>query len=94
MILCKNLTAASYVIFATGIASIHLVKVSTAANKNPNPSGALGKMPMISILQIAKGQERSIGQREFACFDVYFWKNWQSVHFMTTSIASSLVVGQ
>jgi hypothetical protein len=76
MILCINLTAASYVIFATGIASIHLVKVSMATNKNVNPLGALGKMPMMSILHIPKGQERSIGRRGFECFDVYFWKNW------------------
>jgi hypothetical protein len=72
MILCKNLTADSYVIFATGIASIHLVKVSIAMNNNLNPPGALGKMLTVSIPQIAKGQERSIGQRGFVCFNVCF----------------------
>jgi hypothetical protein len=47
-------------IFATGIASIHLVNVVITTNKNMNPPGALGKMPMMSIPQIAKGQERLI----------------------------------
>jgi hypothetical protein len=47
--------------FTTGIASIHLVNVSMAMNKNLKPPGALGRMPMMSIPQIAKGQERSIG---------------------------------
>jgi hypothetical protein len=60
MILCKNLTAASYVIFIIGIASIHLVYVSIMTNKNLKPPGALG-MPTMSIPQIVKGQERSIG---------------------------------
>jgi hypothetical protein len=72
MILYRNLSAASCVIFATGIASIHLVKVSMATNKNLNLPGAIGKMPTTSIPQIAKGQERSIGRRGFACFDVCF----------------------
>jgi hypothetical protein len=70
--LCENLTTAFYVIFTTGIASIHLVKVSMVTNKNLNPLGALGKMPTMLIPQIAKGQERSICQRGFACFDVCF----------------------
>jgi hypothetical protein len=61
MMLCRNLTAASCMIFATGIASIHLVNVSIIMNKNLNPPGTLGKMSMMSIPQIAKGQERSIG---------------------------------
>jgi hypothetical protein len=51
------------VIFATGIASIHLVNVSIATNKNLNPHGALDKMSTMLIPQIAKGQERSIGRR-------------------------------
>jgi hypothetical protein len=55
MILCRNLTATSYMMFTTGIASIHLVNVSIVMNKNRNPLGALGKMPMISIPQIEKG---------------------------------------
>jgi hypothetical protein len=55
MILCRNLTATSYMMFTTGIASIHLVNVSIVMNKNLNPLGALGKMPMISIPQIEKG---------------------------------------
>jgi hypothetical protein len=75
MMLCRNLAAASYVIFSIGIASIHLVNVLIMMNKNLKPLGALGKMPMVSIPHIAKGQERSIGQREFACFVVCFWKN-------------------
>jgi hypothetical protein len=58
MMLCRNLTAASYVIFATDIASIHLVNVSIAMNKNLKLLGAPGKMPMMSIPQITKGQER------------------------------------
>jgi hypothetical protein len=61
MILCRNLIAASCVIFTTGIAFIHLVNVSIAMNKNLNPPGALGKMTTMLIYKIAKGQERSIG---------------------------------
>jgi hypothetical protein len=61
MMLCRNLTVPSYVIFTTGIASIHLVKVSIAMNKNMKPPSALDKMSTMSIPQIAKSQERSIG---------------------------------
>jgi hypothetical protein len=55
MMLYRNLTAASYMIFATGIASIHLVNVSIMMNKNVNPPGALGKMPTMLIPHIANG---------------------------------------
>jgi hypothetical protein len=61
MILYRNLTATSCVMFTTDIASIHLVNISTAMNKNLNPPGSLGKKPTMSILQIVKGQERLIG---------------------------------
>jgi hypothetical protein len=61
MILYRNLTAASYVMFTTGIASIHLVNVSLVTNKNLKPPGALGRTPMMSIPQIVKDQKRSIG---------------------------------
>jgi hypothetical protein len=80
--------------FTTGMASIHLVNVSIKANKNLNPPGALGKIPMMSIPHIAMGQEISIDQRGFACFVVCFWKNWQSLHLVMTSIDSFLAVGQ
>jgi hypothetical protein len=46
--------------FTNGIASIQLVNVSIVSNKNLKPPSALGKMPMMLIPQIAKGQERSI----------------------------------
>jgi hypothetical protein len=72
MMLYRNLTATSYVIFARDIASIHLVNVAIVMNKNLNPSGALGNMPMMSIPQIAKGLERSIVRRGFTCFIVCF----------------------
>jgi predicted acyltransferase len=49
MILCRNLTTASYVMFTTGIASIHLVNVFMVTNKNLNPPGALGKMPTMQF---------------------------------------------
>jgi hypothetical protein len=75
MILCRNLTAASWLIFATGMSFIHLVNVSIVMNKNLNPPSALGRMPTMSIPQIAKDQEKSIGQRGFAYFIVCFWKN-------------------
>jgi hypothetical protein len=55
MMLCRKLTATSYVMFTTGIASIHLVNVSIMTDKNLNPPGDLGKTPTISIPQIAKG---------------------------------------
>jgi hypothetical protein len=44
MMLCRNLTVASCIIFTTGIISIHLVNMSIAMNKNLKPAGALGKM--------------------------------------------------
>jgi hypothetical protein len=72
MILYKNFTAASYVMFTTDIASNHLVNVPMATNKNLNPPSALGRALMTSIPQIAKGQERLIGRRRFACFLVCF----------------------
>jgi hypothetical protein len=43
------------------MASIYLVNVSTPMNKYIKLLGALGKMPMMSILQTAKGQEISVG---------------------------------
>jgi hypothetical protein len=72
MILCRNLTTDSCVMFTTGITSIHLVNVSILTNKNLNLPGALDKTPTISIPQIAKGQKRSKGQRGFTCFIVCF----------------------
>jgi hypothetical protein len=79
--------------FSTGITSIYAVKVSIATNKNLNPPGALGKTPTMLIPHIAQGQEGSIGQRGFACFDVCFQKNLQYLHLVTTSIASFLAIG-
>jgi hypothetical protein len=61
IMLYRNLTTASWVIFTAGMASIHLVNVSTPTNKYLNPPSALGKMTRMSIPQIAKGQEISIG---------------------------------
>jgi hypothetical protein len=49
--------------------------MSIVMNKNLKPPGALGKISTMLIPHIAKGQERSIGQREFASFIVCFWKN-------------------
>jgi hypothetical protein len=53
--LCRNLTVPSYVMFTTGMASIHMVNVSIATNKNLNPLSALGKIPTMSIPHIVKG---------------------------------------
>jgi hypothetical protein len=75
MILYRNLTTASWVIFTTAMAYIHLVNVSTPMNKYLNPPGALGKVHMMSIPHTAKGQEISIGRRGLTCFVVCFWKN-------------------
>jgi hypothetical protein len=61
MILYRNLTAASWVIFTAGTASIHLVNVSIPMNKYLKSPSALGKMPTMSIPQTAKVQEISIG---------------------------------
>jgi hypothetical protein len=49
MILYRNLTTASCVMFTTAMASIYLVNVSIMTNKNLKPPGALGKIPMMSI---------------------------------------------
>jgi hypothetical protein len=49
IMLCRNLTTSSCVIFTTGIASIYLVNVSIVMNRNLNPPGALGKAPTMSI---------------------------------------------
>jgi hypothetical protein len=72
IMLWRNLTVASYVMFTTGVASIHLMKVSMPTNKNIKPPGALGRTTMMSIPHIAKDQERSMGQRGFTCFIVCF----------------------
>jgi hypothetical protein len=55
MMIYRNLTATSWAIFTAGIASIHLVNVSTLTNKYLNPPGALGKIPMMSIPYTTKG---------------------------------------
>jgi hypothetical protein len=57
----QELDHCPWVIFTAGMASIHLVNVSTPTNKYLNPPSALGKMTRMSIPQIAKGQEISIG---------------------------------
>jgi hypothetical protein len=72
IMLYMNLIVASYVIFTTRIASIHLVNVSIVMKRNMNPLGASGSTPMMSIPQIANDQERSIGQRGLVCFVVCF----------------------
>jgi hypothetical protein len=55
--LWRNLTAASYVIFTTGVASIYLVNVSMPTTKNLKPPGAIGRTLTMSIPYTAKGQE-------------------------------------
>jgi hypothetical protein len=55
MMLYRNLTIASCMMFSTSITSIHLVKVSIATNKNLNPPDALDKTPTMSISHISKG---------------------------------------
>jgi hypothetical protein len=57
IMLWRNLTAASYVIFTTGVASIYLVNVSMLTNKNLKPPGAIGRTLTMSIPYTAKGQE-------------------------------------
>jgi hypothetical protein len=94
MMLCRNLTIASCVMFTIRVASIHLVNILMPMNNNQNPPGALGRMPTMLIPQIAKGQKRSIGWRGFTCFMICFWKNCQSLHLVMISIASSLTVSQ
>jgi hypothetical protein len=66
MMLLRNLTVASCVMFTTRVASIHLVNVSMLTNKNLNPPGALGRMPMMSTPHITKGQERSVEEDSHA----------------------------
>jgi hypothetical protein len=61
MMLLRKLTVVSCVMFTTGAASIHLVNVSMPMNKNLKPPGALGRIPMMSIPHIIKGQKRSMG---------------------------------
>jgi hypothetical protein len=56
MILCKDLTAASYMMFTTSMASIHFVNVSIMMNKNLKPPGALGRRPTMSILKLLKAR--------------------------------------
>jgi hypothetical protein len=46
--------------------------LSTLMNKYLNPSGTLGRMPIMSIPHIAKVHEISIGRRGLACFVVCF----------------------
>jgi hypothetical protein len=75
MMLLRNLTVASCVMFTTMVASIHLVNILMPTNRNLKPLGALGRMPTMSTPHAAKGQERSMGQKGFACFVVFFWKN-------------------
>jgi hypothetical protein len=50
MMLYRNFTAASWVIFIVGMANIRLVNISIPTNKYLKTPGALGKMPMMSIL--------------------------------------------
>jgi hypothetical protein len=47
MMLYRKLTIVSCIMFTSGIASIHLVNVSIVTNKNLNPPGALGSIPMM-----------------------------------------------
>jgi hypothetical protein len=50
-----NLTVVFCVMFTTGMASIQLVCVSMATNKNLNPPGALGRTPTMLIPYIVTG---------------------------------------
>jgi hypothetical protein len=57
MMLYRNLTAASWVIFITGMASIHSVNVSIMTNKNLNSPDALGRMPTMLISRLQRAGE-------------------------------------
>ena len=80
--------------FLIGLASIHLVNLSTATSKCVMPPRAVLKGPTMSSPQTAKGQ--AIGMVRSA--DVGWWlcllKRWHPSHLRTSNSASWRAVGQ
>jgi hypothetical protein len=94
MISLKNLMVDEPSSFLIGLASIHLVNLSTTTNRCVKPPGAVLNGPTMSRPQTANGQVSGMVLRAAAGVFLCLEKHWQPLHYFTSCSAFCLAVGQ
>jgi hypothetical protein len=90
----KNLMVDEPSSFLIGLASIHLVNLSTATNICVKPPGAVLNGPTMSRPQTANGQVSGMVLRAAAGVFRCLEKRWQPLHYFTSCSASFWAVRQ